>query len=121
MNRTLLNVLADIPQQEARRDGAFEQLRRLWGFANRLGLYDAADFIRVQFERLDKTERRPGTARPAMAVLTHLDDVLRAMPKLSQRQDATNAQLADLTEFAGKLGLCDAVDFLREVLDKARA
>ena len=38
--------LAKIAQQPQRQDGALEQLKDLQAFANRLGLYDAADLIK---------------------------------------------------------------------------
>lgn len=47
----LARVLGGIEQQPQRQDGTNEQLRVLWAFANRLGLYDAADVIRVLIER----------------------------------------------------------------------
>ena len=38
--------LDKITQQRQRQDGALEQLKDLHEFANRLGLYDAADLIK---------------------------------------------------------------------------
>ena len=46
MPGNLKNELAKIAQQPQRQDGATEQLRDLHAFANRLGLYDAADLIK---------------------------------------------------------------------------
>lgn len=43
----LKSVLKTIPQQPQRQDGALDQLKDLVVFANRLGLYDAADAIRT--------------------------------------------------------------------------
>lgn len=40
-------VLASLPQQPQRQDGLNDQLRDIATFADRLGLYDAADFIRT--------------------------------------------------------------------------
>lgn len=39
--------LSKISQQPQRQDAAIEQLQDLLPFANRLGLYDAADLIRT--------------------------------------------------------------------------
>lgn len=46
MPGNLKNELAKIAQQPQRQDGATDQLRDLHAFANRLGLYDAADLIK---------------------------------------------------------------------------
>lgn len=46
MNEHLKAVLESIPQQPQRQDGTNDQLADLAIFANKLGLYDAADSIR---------------------------------------------------------------------------
>lgn len=46
MNKNLAELLKSIPQQPQRQDSASEQLRDLYQFANRLGMYDAADLIK---------------------------------------------------------------------------
>lgn len=46
MNEELLAILQSIPAQPQRQDGTDDQLRDLVLFANKLGLYDAADAIR---------------------------------------------------------------------------
>lgn len=51
MNANLTAVLNTIPQQPQRQDGSNDQLQDLHAFANRLGLYDAADVIRVLIAR----------------------------------------------------------------------
>lgn len=51
----------------------------------------------------------------------HLKAVLSTIPQQPQRQDGTNDQLRDLRAFAVRLGLYDADDFLRAVLDRADA
>lgn len=56
MRENLKTVLATIPQQPQRQDGTTDQLRDLRAFANRLGLYDAADFLRVVVERTDQLQ-----------------------------------------------------------------
>lgn len=51
MPESLRSVLALIPQQPQRQDSAKAQLADLHAFANRLGLYDAADAIKTMFNR----------------------------------------------------------------------
>jgi hypothetical protein len=46
MPENLQTLLAALPQQPQRQDATNDQLRDLAVFANRLGLYDAADLIR---------------------------------------------------------------------------
>lgn len=46
MDNALLDVIRAIPQQAQRQYGTDEQLRYLMAVANKLGLYDAADFVR---------------------------------------------------------------------------
>ncbi len=43
-------VLKDIPQLPQRQDATNDQLRDLRAVANRLGMYDAADLIRIMLE-----------------------------------------------------------------------
>ena len=47
MPENLQIELAKLSQQRQRQDGATEQLKDLHAFANKLGLYDAADLIRL--------------------------------------------------------------------------
>ncbi|HHQ2717285.1 TPA: hypothetical protein ACSPMB_003175 [Pseudomonas aeruginosa] len=47
MPDNLKKLLDSIPQQPQRQDSTNDQLRDLRAFANRLGLYDAADLIRT--------------------------------------------------------------------------
>lgn len=51
MPENLKALLASIPPQPQRQDDTNAQLRDLCAFANRLGLYDAADLIRNIMER----------------------------------------------------------------------
>lgn len=51
MRESLKQILDTIPQQPVRQDGTVDQLRDLRDFANRLGLYDAADHLRLVIER----------------------------------------------------------------------
>lgn len=46
-----------------------------------------------------------------------LSQILRTIPQQPQRQDATNAQLQDLRAFAIRLGLYDADNILRILLE----
>ena len=46
--------------------------------------------------------------------------VLAAIPKLRQRQDATNDQLRDLKMVANRLGMYDAADVIQNILDSYR-
>lgn len=46
-----------------------------------------------------------------------LQKVLKELPKQNQRQDSTNDQLADLRDFANKLGMYDAADIIRNLLE----
>lgn len=46
MPENLKAELAKLSQQPQRQDGTADQLRDLYNFANKLGLYDAADLIR---------------------------------------------------------------------------
>jgi hypothetical protein len=47
----LKKLLEQIPQQPQRQDSATAQLADLHAFANRLGLYDAADVIKAMVGR----------------------------------------------------------------------
>jgi hypothetical protein len=49
----------------------------------------------------------------------NLKKVLDTIPQQPQRQDGTNEQLRDLRDFAARLGLYDASDYLRVVLDRS--
>lgn len=53
MREPLQTILNTIPQQPVRQDGTVDQLRDLRDFANRLGLYDAADYLRGVIGRGD--------------------------------------------------------------------
>lgn len=46
----------------------------------------------------------------------NLVELLKSLPQQPQRQDSTNAQIADLIAFANRLGLYDAADYLNTVL-----
>lgn len=48
MPDNLKALLANLPQQAQRQDATNNQLRDLAAFADRLGMYDAADSIRSQ-------------------------------------------------------------------------
>lgn len=65
---------------------------------------------------------RPGETRDQgvlpVGMPLHLKTVLDRIPQQPQRQDATNAQLRDLRAFAIRLGLYDADNILRLLLDR---
>ncbi|MDZ5605322.1 hypothetical protein SJI00_21335 [Pseudomonas sp. RP23018S] len=46
----------------------------------------------------------------------HLVALLKCLPQQPQRQDSTNAQLADLQAFANRLGLYDAADVIKLIV-----
>lgn len=51
MPENLKTELAKLSQQPQRQDGTNDQLRDLHAFANKLGLYDAADLIKTIITR----------------------------------------------------------------------
>lgn len=53
-----------------------------------------------------------------MSMPAPLKTVLDSIPQQPQRQDSTNAQLQDLRAFAVRLGLYDADDLLRAMLER---
>lgn len=48
MNKEILKQIPKLPQ---RQDATFDQLQDLMAVANRLGMYDAADIIRILLTR----------------------------------------------------------------------
>lgn len=74
------------------------------------------DFEKVAaeaFEACFKATQAPGEPRSE-----YYQRILRDIPQLPQRQDATNDQLRDLRAFANRLGMYDAADFIRTVVDR---
>lgn len=57
MNPTLKAELAKLQKLPQRQDGNIDQLRDLLPIAQRLGMYDAADFIRQVVARADAAIR----------------------------------------------------------------
>lgn len=47
----------------------------------------------------------------------HLKALLAQIPHQPQRQDSTSAQLEDLYAFANRLGLYDAADVIKAIID----
>lgn len=45
-------------------------------------------------------------------------EIIRKIPQQVQRQDSTDEQLRDLYTVANRLGMYDAADVLRNILDK---
>ena len=54
MTPNLHTELSKIVPQPQRQDGTVDQLRDLYAFALRLGLYDAADYVRQVVTRADR-------------------------------------------------------------------
>lgn len=52
MPDNLKTILKTIKHQPQRQDSTNDQLKDLMVFANRLGLYDAADFIKYKIQQL---------------------------------------------------------------------
>ena len=50
-----------------------------------------------------------------------LKEVVKNMPKLQQRQDGSKVQLQDLRVIANKLGMYDAADVIRILLEPVKA
>lgn len=48
----------------------------------------------------------------------HLKKLLEQIQQQPQRQDSTKAQLADLHAFANRLGLYDAADVIKAIVDR---
>ena len=46
--------------------------------------------------------------------------VLDTIPRQTQRQDSTDDQLKDLRVVANRLGMCDAADIIRTLLEKGK-
>ena len=46
----------------------------------------------------------------------NMDEIIQAIPKQAQRQDATMHQLLDLREVGERLGLHDATDILTTII-----
>lgn len=49
---------------------------------------------------------------------SHLKDLIKQIPQQPQRQDSTDAQLADLHAVANRLGLYDAADIIKSILQR---
>ena len=56
MSQGFQEVVSKIPCQEQRQDALTDQLRDLIPVANRLGMYDAADFLRDRVDQVEKKE-----------------------------------------------------------------
>lgn len=59
-----------------------------------------------------------GSQPPMPGAAHHLAKVLASIPQQPQRQDGTNDQLADLVDFANRLGLYDAADYINSALKR---
>ena len=49
--------------------------------------------------------------------MTEIKEILKTIPQQSQRQDSTASQLEDLIPVANRLGLYDAADAIRRLLN----
>jgi hypothetical protein len=48
----------------------------------------------------------------------HLNDLMKQIPQQPQRQDSTDAQLANLHTLANRLGMYDAADIIKAILQR---
>lgn len=53
--------------------------------------------------------------------LDRLTRILNQNPQLSQRQDSVSDQLADLRAVANRLGMYDAADIIRDILESSQS
>ena len=51
----------------------------------------------------------------------NLRKIFDTIPQQPQRQDGTDSQLSELRDFAVRLGLYDAADLLRTILERNKA
>lgn len=100
--------LAKITKQPQRQDGTNDQLRDLHEFAVRLGLQDAADYIK---------QKPLATLELPANLKTELDKITEQTPS----QDRTNDQLRSLHGFATRLGLYDAADIVKTGMNRKPA
>jgi hypothetical protein len=63
VDEALLKVVNAIPQQAQRQYSLTEQLQVLWKAANKLGLYDAADYVSDSVFVAQRRERREKAAK----------------------------------------------------------
>jgi hypothetical protein len=103
----VLNRIQPLPQTQATMQ---DQVASLHWVANRLGLYDAADFIRNRTARINGGQFKMLVGKEALADVPHCQ----------QAQGATNDQIRALIPVANRLGLRDAADYFRIVLEDAR-
>jgi hypothetical protein len=55
-SQVIRQVLNDLPALPQRQDSTIDQLRDLRAIANRLGMYDAADYLRIALQRQEQAE-----------------------------------------------------------------
>ena len=55
---------------------------------------------------------------PTPKEITDLNEIMASLPQLPQRQDSTNDQLRDLRAIANRLGMYDAADIIRGLLER---
>ena len=49
--------MSKIPELPQRQDSTYEQLKDLYVVANKLGMYDAADFIKARLDQIESNLR----------------------------------------------------------------
>lgn len=108
MSDNIKAELAKITKQPQRQDGTNDQLHDLHAFAVRLGLQDAADYIKQ--EALE-------TLEIPVNIKTELDKITEQSPS----QNRTNDQLRSLHGFATRLGLYDAADIVKTAMNRKPA
>lgn len=73
--------------------------------------------MRRLMEMIEEGNNLPFSREEMAALAGHTRGVI-SIPQQRQRQDALNDQLRDLIPVATKLGMYDAADFLRKLLEK---
>jgi len=62
--------------------------------------------------------RPPPPPAPPKVSASNSTDLLSGLPQLHQRQDGLLDQIRDLIPVANRLGMYDAADWLRDMLDR---
>ena len=107
MNNNFKAELANIDRQSQRQDGANDQMLDLYKFAIALGMKDAADSANI----LTSKENSLGMDMPK-----NLQQILGKVTQQTQRQDSVSHQMHDLRLLANRLGLYDASDILKNLV-----
>ena len=105
----LNNLLHQIPRISQRQDSLSDQLKDLCAVANRIGMYDAADYLNTRHP--EHEEIRRGEARSALSYLNHPKDEL---PEIANTA-------FDCGWDAAKADTEEEIRLLREALDIGKA